>query len=90
MAASTLTIRLDDNLKEGAARIVEHYGLDLSSATRAFYKQIVNTGAIPLSFDYEQPNAESLAAIRETEEMMKTGDGESYSTGRDLIQAALA
>ena len=90
MAASTLTIRLDDSLKEGAARIVEHYGLDLSSATRAFYKQIVNTGAIPLSFDYEQPNAESLTAIRETEEMMKTDNGESYSTGRDLIQAALA
>lgn len=90
MAASSLTIRLDDSLKEGAARVVEHYGLDLSSATRAFYKQIVNTGAIPLSFDYEQPNAESLAAIRETEEMIRTGAGESYPNGHDLIEAALA
>lgn len=90
MAASSLTIRLDDSLKEGAARIVEHYGLDLSSATRAFYTQIVNTGAIPLSFDYDQPNAESLAAIQETEEMIKTGIGESYTNGHDLIQAALA
>lgn len=90
MAASSLTIRLDDSLKEGAARVVEHYGLDLSSATRAFYKQIVNTGAIPLSFDYEQPNAESLAAIRETEEMISPGAGESYPNGHDLIEAALA
>lgn len=90
MAASALTIRLDSSLKEDAARIVEYYGLDLSSATRAFYKQIVNTGAIPLSFDYEQPNEESLVAIRETDEMIKTGSGESYSTGHDLVQAALA
>lgn len=90
MAASTLTIRLDDSLKERAARIVEHYGLDLSTATRAFFTQIVNTGAIPLSFDYEQPNEESLQAIRETEEMIRTGNGETFTSGHDLIQAALA
>lgn len=90
MAASSLTIRLDDNLKENAARIVEYYGLDLSSVTRAFYTQIVNTGSIPLSFDYEQPNSESLTAIRETEEMIATGNEESFSTGHDLIQAALS
>lgn len=90
MAASSITIRLDDSLKEGAARVVDHYGLDLSSVTRAFYTQIVNTGAIPLSFDYEQPNTESLAAIRETEEMIATGSGESFTTGHDLIQAALS
>lgn len=90
MAASSLTIRLDSSLKEEAARVVEHYGLDLSTATRAFYTQIVNTGAIPLSFDYDQPNEESLAAIRETEEMIRGRSGESFASGRDLIHAALA
>ena len=29
MAASSLTIRLDSDLKDGAASVVEHYGLDL-------------------------------------------------------------
>lgn len=90
MAASTLTIRLDSDLKDNAARIVEHYGLDLSSVTRAFFTQIVNTNSIPLSFDYERPNEESLRAIRETEEMIVSGSGQGYTTGRDLIEAALA
>ena len=90
MAASTLTIRLDSDLKDDAARIVEHYGLDLSSATRAFFTQIVNTNSIPLSFDYERPNEESLRAIRETEEMIATGGGQGYATGHELIEAALA
>lgn len=89
MTASTLTIRLDAALKEQAARVVEHYGLDLSSVTRAFYTQIVNTNAIPLSLDYEQPNEESLEAIRETEEMVRTDEGESFTSGGDLIRAAL-
>ena len=90
VATGSLTIRVDNNLKDEAARIVEHYGLDLSSAVRAFFTQIVNTNAIPLSFDYEQPNAESLTAIRETDEMIRSGAGETYTTGRDLIRAAMA
>lgn len=90
MAASSLTIRLDSNLKDEASRIVEHYGLDISTAMRAFLTQIVNTNAIPLSLDYEQPNEESLAAIRETNEMIANGSGATYRNGHDLIQAALA
>lgn len=89
MAASNLTIRLDSELKEDAARVVEYYGLDLSTAVRAFFTEIVNTHSIPLSFDYERPNAESQHAIRETAEMIATGSGESYTSGRELIEAAL-
>ena len=53
MAASTLTIRLDNALKEDAARIASRYGLDLSTVIRAFLTQIVNTRTIPLSFSYD-------------------------------------
>ena len=56
MAASTLTLRLDIILKYVASRVIEHYGLDISTTMRAFLTQIVNTNAIPLSLDYVQPN----------------------------------
>ena len=90
MTSGNLTIRLDSDLKREASKVVEHYGLDLSSVIRAFFTQIVNTNSIPLSFDYERPNDESLAAIRETEAMIATGEGDAYATGRELIEAALA
>ena len=90
MAASTLTIRLDSDLKKEVSEVVESYGLDLSSVTRAFYTQIVNTNAIPLSLNYAQPNDESLEAIRETDEMIRTGSGERYTDAHDLLQAALS
>ena len=89
MASSNLTIRLDSELKDGAASVVESYGLDLSSVVRAFFTEMVNTNSIPLSFDYKRPNEESLRAIRETQEMIASGSGESYATGRDLIDTAL-
>lgn len=50
MSASTLTIRMDDELKRSAADVAEYYGLDLSSVVRAVFKQMVNTGRIPLTF----------------------------------------
>ena len=90
MASSNLTIRIDSELKNEASRIVEHYGLDLSSAIRAFFAQIVNTNSIPLSFDYERPNDESLIAIHETAQMIAEGSGEAYASGRELLEAALS
>lgn len=87
---TTMTIRCDEKDKRDAARVAEYYGFDLSSVTRAFWKQMVRTGRIPLDLGNEEPNEESLEAIREVEQMMQGGTGESYATGRELIEAALA
>lgn len=90
MTASTLTIRLDDELKRGAAEVADYYGLDLSSVTRAFYKQMVNTRRIPLTFAPEEPNEESLAAIAEGDAFLASGQGGRFTSGHDLIEAAMA
>lgn len=62
MATSTLTIRIDDDLKHAASEVADYYGLDLSSVTRAFYKQMVNTRRIPLTFAPEESAAEGAEA----------------------------
>lgn len=90
MAASSVTIRVDSDVKEGASRIAERFGFDLSSVTRAFYEQMIRENRIPLNLSDPEPNAESLEAIRETEEMIRSGSGKSYATGHELIEAALA
>ena len=90
MTTSSLTIRLDADLKRGAAEVADYYGLDLSSVTRAFYKQMVNTRRIPLTFAPEEPNEESLAAIAEGNAFLASGAEGRYANGRDLIEAAMA
>ena len=90
MAASSVTIRVDSDVKEGASRVAEHFGFDLSSVTRAFYMQMIRENRIPLNLSDPEPNAESLEAIRETDEMIRSGSGKSYTSGRDLIKDALA
>lgn len=89
MATSTLTIRVDDDLKRAPSEVADYYGLDLSLVTRAFYKQMVNTRRIPLTFAPEEPNSESLAAIREGDAFLASGDEARFDNGASLVAAAM-
>ncbi len=86
MAASSVTIRVDSDIKEGASRVAEHFGFDLSSVTRAFYKQMIRENRIPLNLSDPEPNAESLESIREADALIAAG-GQGYSSAADMLGA---
>ena len=90
MTTSSLTIRIDSDLKKAAAEVADYYGLDLSSVTRAFYKQMANTRRIPLTFEPEEPNEESLRAIEEGNEFLDSDKPGRFSDARSLIESALS
>lgn len=69
----SVTVRVDAETKQRAAEIAEDFGFDLSSVTRAFYRQIVRENRIPLTLSYGEPNAESLAALEEAREVGTRG-----------------
>ena len=73
MSTASVTVRVDAKTKEAAASIAEDFGFDLSSVTRAFYRQIVREQRIPLNLEYPKPNRESLESLRETEELIDSG-----------------
>lgn len=86
---ASVTVRVDEKTKEQATEIVEDFGFDLSSVTRAFYRQIVRERRIPLNLSYEIPNDETATALKEGAGIMaKGGTDSSFSTGRDLLDAA--
>ena len=86
MTTATVTIRVDAATKDAAAAIVEDFGFDLSSVTRAFYRQIVREQRIPLTLEYPRPNQESLESIREAEEMLASGKA-GYETSEAMFEA---
>lgn len=86
---ATMTIRCNEEDKRAAAEVAEYYGFDLSSVTRAFWKQMARTYSIPLDLGGREPNAESLRSIREAEEIVAAGGtGESFDSARALLDAA--
>lgn len=88
---ATMTIRCSEADKKAAAEVAEYYGFDLSSVTRAFWKQIGRTRRIPLDLGNEMPNEESLKSILEADDILAAGGtGKSYDSGRALLDAARA
>ncbi|NMN02504.1 damage-inducible protein J [Bifidobacterium sp. DSM 109963] len=68
-----MSIRVSEPDKQQAAAVAEHYGFDLSSVTRAFWKQMVREQRIPLNLGAYEPNAETLESLRQGEEAIKSG-----------------
>lgn len=69
----SITIRVDDETKAQATKIVEDFGFDLSSVTRAFYRQVVRENRIPLNLSYQEPNEASIESLREAREILASG-----------------
>lgn len=86
MTMSSVTIRVDEDVKNRAAQIAEEFGFDLSSVTRAFYKQMIRERRIPLNLSHPEPNKESLESIKAAEEIISK-DSSGYSNTEDMFKA---
>ena len=67
-----LNLRIDDNLKVQGEKLFEVLGLSMSAAVTAFISQSVREGGIPFVITTRTaniPNAETLAAMQEIEDM---------------------
>lgn len=71
MAKTTTTITIDSNIKAQAQELLADFGLDLSTAINIFLRQTVRENAIPFSISREVPNSDTIAAMKEAEEMKK-------------------
>lgn len=71
MAKTTTTITIDSDIKTQAQELLADFGLDLSTAINIFLRQTVRENAIPFSISREVPNSDTIAAMKEAEEMKR-------------------
>ncbi|MDO5722422.1 MAG: type II toxin-antitoxin system RelB/DinJ family antitoxin [Actinomycetaceae bacterium] len=83
---ASVTVRVDDETKEAAAAIAEDFGFDLSSVTRAFYRQMIRENRIPLNLSYGEPNDASLKALAESKRMFEE-DKARFETPEQMFDA---
>lgn len=82
-----ITVRIPDGDKREATRIVTELGLDMSTVTRAFYRQIIRERRLPLDLSLGRLPAETEEAIAESRRLAQDPDAKAYDTGSDLIDA---
>lgn len=65
---STLQVRVDDEVKEQAKKVLADYGVSMSVAVGLLLHRIVEDKALP--FEIKFPNAQTRAAMEESRQIM--------------------
>lgn len=71
MAKVSTSISIDADIKAQAQELFADFGLDLSTAINIFLRQSVRENCIPFSIQREVPNADTVAAMKEAEEVSR-------------------
>lgn len=82
MAKISTSISIDADVKAKAQELFADFGLDLSTAINIFLRQSIRENSIPFMIQREIPNADTIAALKEVEEMEK--HPEQYKGYRDV------
>jgi len=81
---STIHVRIEPEIKEQVDNILTEIGISTTDAVNMFFRQVIRYQGIPL--DLRIPNAETIAAIEEVEEMIRTGSGKAYNSVEELFE----
>ena len=62
-------LRIEPDLKSQVEALLKEMGLTASDAVNMYFAQIVNRGEIPFAIKAKIPNAETLAALQEADDI---------------------
>lgn len=83
----TTSIRIDADIEMKAQELFSDLGMDLSTAINIFLKQSIRENAIPFNVCREIPNADTVAALKEAEEIKKHPEQyKRYSSFSEILK----
>lgn len=87
MSKVSTNISIDSDVKAKAQELFEDLGIDLSTAINLFLKQSIRENAIPFSVCREIPNADTIAAMKEAEEIKRHPERyKRYSSFAEILK----
>ena len=89
MSTTTVSIRMDTQIKQEADQLFNEMGMSLTTAFNIFVRQALRDQAMPFSIQVKQPNRETIAAMLEAEHIARDEKVLGYETAHDAIAAAL-
>ena len=88
MAKVSTSISIDADVKAQAQELFADFGLDLSTAINIFLRQSIRENCIPFSIQREVPNADTIAAMKDADDMVNhTERYETFHSMEDLKKA---
>ena len=86
MASTSINIRMDSELKNQFEAFCADMGMSMSTAFNIFAKKSVREYRIPFEIGAENLNAETIAAIKEVQELKRNPNKKTYSSFAELLE----
>lgn len=82
---ASMYLRIDPQVKSDLESIYSRYGMSITDAINIFLYTSRNVGGLPFDLRPATPNAETLAAMKEGDEMIKSGRAR-FTSVADMLQ----
>ncbi len=87
METVNMSIRMDKELKKQADAMLSDMGLNMTTAMNMFLRQVVRQGRIPFEIATDIPNAQTVEAINEMDDMLSGRiPAKRYSSTKELFE----
>jgi len=88
MAQTSISIRVDEDVKRDVERLLTKLGLTISSATNVFFRQIIRTEGIPFPLSAAETEGSTMEARREFGEAFRAAQEASIINGTSEMTLA--
>lgn len=86
MQNTSITIRTDKEIKDKVKNLYSALGMDLTTAVNIFFRQSLLHNGMPFELSLDVPNAVTLAAIKEAEQMLHDPNAKRFSSVEELFE----
>lgn len=88
--AANIYVRVKPEVKEQAEQVFDNFGMTVSEAVNIFLHKAIMVGGIPFEVRPSVPNAETLEAMREVEQMEQDPSiGKGYTDVKQMMKELL-
>ncbi len=84
MAQTSINIRMDEDLKRQFDMLCNDMGMTMTTAMTIFAKKMVRENRIPFEITGSRPNADTLEALAEMDDMIRNGTGQEFHSVAEL------
>lgn len=79
MTSVNVTVRMDSEIKAQVEELYTSLGMNMSTAINMFVRQCLRERQLPFQPSLNVPNQETIEAIEEAKEMLRTGNFKRYT-----------
>jgi len=83
---TSFSVRMDSEVKKQCEVLYKELGMNLTTAINVFLRQSIRAGGFPFEVRLDKPNAVTMAALKEAEQLLHDADAKRYTDVEEALR----